>query len=270
MIKISIWILAVLIGYGGFVYCVQRSVIFPRGYTGPAPVADKLPDGVERVWLRIDGNKVETWYLPPLTFPGDGKTPAVIFAHGNAELIDHCREEMLPFGAMGIGVLLVEYPGYGRSQGTPSQHSITAAFTGAHDLLISRNDVDPARIVYFGRSLGGGAVCSLAAEKPPAAMVLVSAFTSIQSMAAKYLVPAFLVRDPFDNLAVIGSFQNPVLIVHGKHDEIVPYRHAVDLQRAAVRGKLVTYDCGHNDCPPDQNLYWQEIKLFLTEAGIIP
>ncbi len=170
---------------------------------------------------------------------------------------------------MGIGLLLVEYPGYGRSTGTPSQQSITNTFVAAYDALVSRKDVDPSRVVLFGRSVGGGAVCSLAMQRPSAALVLMSIFTSIQSMASKFLAPKFLVRDPFNNLEVIKGYKGPVLVIHGRYDSIIPYDHAIHLHRAAKKSRLITYESGHNDCPPDWNQFWKDIKLFLTDNGII-
>jgi hypothetical protein len=256
------------------VYCIlvfafQRQMIFPRSHIGYAPVAlpDNLP--IEKFWLNTADATVESWYIPPTGSPADGRGPALIFAHGNAERIDASTGELVPFTALGIGVLLVEYPGYGQSTGTPSQKSITAAFVAAYDMLAARHDVDPSKIVLYGRSLGGGAVCALAAKRSAAALILASTFTGIRAMASRYLVPAFMVRDPFDNLTVVREFSGPVLIVHGRHDDIIPFHHGTTLQKAARHAILLAYDCGHNDCPPDAERFWRDIANFLREAGII-
>lgn len=166
--------------------------------------------------------------------------------------------------------MLVEYPGYGRSGGRPSQKSITAAFVAAYDAVISREDVDPSKIILFGRSVGGGAVCALAHHRPSAALILVSTFTSIQAMAAKFLTPKFLVRDPFDNLEVVQGYEGPILVIHGRNDRIIPFAHGNRLHRAAKNSQLITYESGHNDCPPDMDQFWQDIELFLTDHKIIP
>jgi hypothetical protein len=139
----------------------------------------------------------------------------------------------------------------------------------AYDALVARKDVDPSRIVLFGRSLGGGAVCALAAKRPSAALILLSTFTSVQSLASHFLVPGFLVLDPFDNLALVGSYSGPVLVVHGSNDNLIPYDHGTALYRAAQRGKMLTYDCRHNDCPPSWDAFWQDVESFLLGAGII-
>jgi hypothetical protein len=170
---------------------------------------------------------------------------------------------------MGMGLLLVEYPGYGRSAGSPSQERITDVFTAAYDTIVKRPAVDASRIVLFGRSLGGGAVCQLADRRPSAAMILMSAFTSARSFAIRYLAPGFLMRDPFDNLAVVKDYPNPILILHGKHDEVVPYRHGKRLHEAAADSNMVTYDSGHNDCPPDWEKFWKDVRRFLAENDIL-
>ena len=93
--------------------------------------------------------------------------------------------------------------------------------------------------------------------------------TSVRSMSARYLVPGFMVRDPFDNLAVVKEYAGPILIIHGRHDNIIPFRHGLALYKAAKKGTLLTYDCGHNDCPPNPVRYWQDVASFLHRAGII-
>lgn len=205
-------------------------------------------------------------YLPPAT--ADKPATAVIFGHGNGELIDYWPNELARFSEMGIGLLIVEYPGYGRSAGSPSQESISETFTRAYDKLAAHPDVDPARIVFFGRSLGGGAVCDLVAKRPAAALILMSCFTSVRSFAIRYLAPSFLIRDPFDNLAVVRDYSGPVLVIHGRFDEIIPFGHGKALHEAARNGKMIAYEAGHNDCPPDWAVFWRDAEEFLKATGI--
>ena len=260
LIRLALVIGLLYAAYCSFLFLVQRHILFP-GRQIPAQ-ATMPPPGIERLWV----GEVEAWWLPP---PGEKPAPAVIFAHGNAELIDHYPAQLADFSQMGMGVLLVEYPGYGRSAGTPSQQSITDAFVQAHDRLATREDVDPSRIVLFGRSLGGGAVCALAEQRPPAAIILLSTFTSVRALAPRFLAPGFLVRDPFDNRAVVASYPGPVLVVHGTRDRIVPYAHGQTLARAAQRGQLLTYEAGHNNCPPDWAEFFAQIQAFLRGCGIL-
>lgn len=268
MVKTVLWALLLYSAYVGFIFLMQRQIMFPRGMIpAPSPDAGKVP-GREQLWLNTSSGRVEAWYLPPAT-PPQRPGPAVIFAHGNGELIDFWPNELTPFRQMGIGVLLVEYPGYGRSEGSPSQRSITAAFVAAYDLLKQRPDIDPDRIVLFGRSIGGGAVCALAQARPSAALILMSTFINVSAFAKNFLVPPFLVRDPFDNLAVVKSYPKPILFIHGKQDDVIPYRHGLTLYQAAPNAKLLSYDCRHNDCLPGLGTFWQDVETFLREAVIL-
>ncbi len=268
--KIGLLVVLAYLGYCCLLFLAQRQMLFPRHLSGgpvTAPGAD-----VAVVWLDTPEGRVEAWFLPAQTGgnPHPGSRPALLFAHGNAERIDLWADAFGAITRRGVGVLLVEYPGYGRSQGAPSQQSITRTMQAAHDYLCGRRDVDPDRIVLLGRSIGAGAVCSLALQSPPAALVLLSAFTSTRAMAYRYLAPGFLIRDPFDNLAAVSAYPGPVLVVHGRRDEIIPYAHGVALSRAAARGRLITYEAGHNDCPPDWERFCSDLIDFLVETGIQP
>ncbi len=267
LIKTASWALFLYIAYCGFLFLIQRHLLFPRFLVETPSPMEKI-SSLERIWVNTSFGRVETWFLPPPH--GTVKpAPTVIFAHGNGELIDFWPHELKPFNRLGIGVLLVEYPGYGRSDGTPSQRSIHETFVSAYDALASREDVDSSRMILFGRSVGGGAVCALAADRPSAALILMSTFLSARSFASKYLAPGFLVRDPFDNLTAVKAYPAPVLVIHGKRDDIIPYGHGTTLYHAAQHGKMLSYDCGHNDCPPNWDLFFQDVASFLHEAGIL-
>ena len=256
------------------VYCIlmfvmQRVMLFPRGMIGVPSGGPPKIKGLETLWLNTSYGKVESWYLPPTGEKEVHPAPVVIFAHGNGELIDFWPQELSRFNEMGMGLLLVEYPGYGRSEGKPSEDSISETFLMAYDLISKRNDVDPERVILLGRSLGGGAVCAIAANRPSAAMILMSSFTSVKAFAPRYLAPKFLVRDPFDNLSVVKSYPNPILIIHGNRDEVIPYSHGRKLYQAAKSAKMITYRSGHNDCPPDWEVFWRDIESFLRDNKIL-
>jgi len=268
LVKIVTWTLFIYLAYCGLLFLVQRQMLFPRYLVEPPSQNEDIPF-VEKIWIETGTGKIEAWFLPPDPVNKATPAPAVIFAHGNGELIDFWPHELKKFNRIGIGVFLVEYPGYGRSQGTPSQKNITEAFNRAYDVLIERPDVDPTKIILFGRSVGGGAVCALAAQRPSAALILMSAFISVRSFAKRYLAPAVLIRDPFDNLSVVREYKEPTLVIHGKFDEVIPYSHGMTLYRASPNATMITYKSGHNDCPPNWKVFWQDIESFLHRYGII-
>jgi pimeloyl-ACP methyl ester carboxylesterase len=252
----------------GLLFLGQRRIIFPRHFIPDVPAEKVPPAGVERLWIKTPHATVEAWLLPPDRTPPSGRYPAAIFAHGNAELIDFWLPELRSLTRLGVGVLLVEYPGYGRSTGNPSMDSITQTFAAAYDTLVARRQVDASKIVLIGRSLGGAAACALAGSRPSAAMILMSTFTSVRDM-APFWVPGFLIRDPFDNLAVVRSYRKPVFIIHGRQDRTIPYDHAIELHRTAPQSTLLGVNAGHNDCPPDWAVFWRAVADFLQRAGLI-
>jgi pimeloyl-ACP methyl ester carboxylesterase len=269
MFRILFLVVFAYLAYLALMFVMQRRMLFPRHFTPAAadPPAD-IP-GLEQVWLDTDFGPVESWLLLP-DRTNEKPWPLVIYAHGNGELIQYWPRELKPFCDLGLALLLVEYPGYGRSAGSPTEASIRQAFIAAWDTVTRRPDIDETRVVLFGRSVGGGAVCQLAAHRPSAALILMSAFTSVRAFAGRYLAPPFLILDPFDNLAVVKEYDGPVLIIHGRHDGIVPYAHGRALHEAAPGSRMITYDAGHNSCPPSWSQFWRDVGEFLRESGIEP
>ena len=253
--------------YALLVFLMQRQMLYPGRYirvSGPPP-AGIVPLAV----VTVAGHD-NAWFMPPFKRRPGERRPLVIFFHGNGEVTDYLPEQAEGFRELGMGVLLVEYPGFGRSPGKPNEKSITETALAAYDAVLRREEVDPQRIVLFGRSLGGGAACALAARRPSAALILQSTFSSTRPFARSFLVPSFLVRDLFDNGAVVAAYRQPVLLFHGSGDTTIPPEHSRQLQRLAPRARLVEFPCGHNDFPPDWNEFYRIIAAFLKAAGVVP
>ncbi len=255
--------------YAGLLFVAQRHLLFPGQHLEPVSDVTASFPRLERYWLTVSDGRVEAWYLPPRRWSDTVPGPALIFTHGNGELIDFWPEDLSRFRDLGIGVMLVEYPGYGRSSGSPSQKSITQAVVAAYDLLTERPDVDPRRIIVYGRSVGGGAACALVREREVAALILQSTFTSVASFAKRFLLPPFLVLDDFDNLEAVASYGGPVLVIHGARDDQIPYAHGVALSRVAANGSFLSYDCVHDDCGPSRTEFWSDVSTFLDEHGLL-
>ncbi len=245
----------------------QSGCLFERRTLFPAPViADgtnvTLDSRSRRLWFDTPRARTEAFFLPA---NAAGEGPLVIYTHSNGELIDHWADEFEILRESGVSVLLVEYPGYGRSSGTPSQNSITGSLVAAYDWAVAQPTVDPLRIVGYGRSLGGGVICALARERSLAAMILESTFTSVRDTSDRYGVPGFLFRSRFDSLSTVRSFPGPILLLHGERDNFIPVRHARRLQAAAPRSELQVMPCGHLDCPRS----WPRITDFLRRHRLL-
>jgi fermentation-respiration switch protein FrsA (DUF1100 family) len=247
------------------VLLLQRAIIFP---IRAIPLPRAPPPGGETWWLETANGAVEARFLPGLRASAERPAPLVVFTHGNGELIDYWVADMAPYQQAGFNVLLPEYRGYGRSAGRPSQKGIVSDSLAFLSRAQARPEVDPDRLVFHGRSLGGGVACALAAVRAPSALVLQSTFSSLALMAWQSMgVPRLLVRDPFDNASVVSDLDVPLLVIHGRHDEVIPYAQGQALAAASRNGRLVTREYGHNDLPMDSG-FWQEVLAFLGESGL--
>ena len=265
MRRVSVVLMAVVSGIVALAYGCQRRILFPGGgEVASTPLAQQVPGAISLDVPHDDGRSEGVLLL------GDGVDragPVVVFAHGNGELIDGWVSALRPYRSRGVSVALLEYRGYGRSDGSASQQALIEDHSSFMDLLKARPEVDPARIVYHGRSLGGGVLAGLAARHPPRAMILESTFTSIADVAwDAFWVPAFLVRDPFDSAAALAGWAGPSLVMHGRADGVVPFSHGEALG-ARPDATFWARDCGHDDCPRDA-AYWRAIDALLVRSGI--
>ncbi|HET9485623.1 MAG TPA: alpha/beta hydrolase [Xanthomonadales bacterium] len=252
-------VLAAYAAYCALLFSQQRAMMFPGATMRIAPDEPRPPPGVRSVRFAGGG---EAWFRPPATVPG----PIVVFAHGNAELIDDGEDVLAGCAAHGLGTLLVEYPGYGRTRGDPSLASLDAAFDAAYDWLAAQPEVDPARIHALGRSVGTGVAARLATRRDVAALVLQSPFTRVADFAWRMGVPPWFVRDPYDNLEAVARYPGPVLVLHGRRDDVIPFAMGEAVARASPRATLVPMDCAHNDCPDDAADYWRTVARFVDAA----
>lgn len=253
---------------GSAITRLQRAMLFPREYTRPLPTG-RPPPGLEQWWIDSPDGPVEVWFLPGDRVDSAHPGPAVVFTHGNAELIDQWPHALARYRELGVSVLLPEYRGYGRSAGAPSEAAIAEDLRAVHDRLLDHPAVDAERLVYHGRSLGGGAACTRLDERPPRALILESTFTSVPAVAAGMFVPGFLIADRFENLEAVRRYDGPLLIFHGLSDRLIPVQHGRDLAAAHPNSELVLYACGHNDLPPPNSDYWARIESFLRRHGIV-
>ena len=262
------WLLLVLVVLGGLasvILLIQRAIIFP---IHAIPVPGASAPGGETWWVETKAGKVEARFLLGAGATSENPGPLVVFHHGNAELIDYWVADLDPYLQAGISVLLPEYRGYGRSAGSPSQNGIVEDSLAFLDRAVARPEVDPDQLIFHGRSIGGGVACALAAEYPPRALVLQSTFTSLAHMAWLTMgVPRLLIRDPFDNAAAVSQLDVPLLVIHGRQDEMIPYAQGQALAELSSQARLLTLESGHNDLRMNAE-FWQNVLGFLAEVGI--
>jgi pimeloyl-ACP methyl ester carboxylesterase len=255
-------------------YAVVVGVLAPRAmFPGPVELPAPTPPAhprLERWAIAIDDGQVEAFFFAA---PHASAGPAVVFAHGNGESIDGWVGRLDFYLEHGVSVLLIEYRGYGRSAGTASATAIVDDAERFLDMLARRPEVDPAQIIFHGRSIGSGVLCALAKRRPPQALVLESAFTSLDGFVRALLLPPLVLgAGRFDNLGAVRALADrrlPMLIMHGDHDEIFPLPMAHQLAAAGgAQATLKVHPCGHNNC--DRDLVRRDIDAFLNQLSRRP
>ena len=257
--------LAVVLGYGAIAalmwFAQERLMFYPRGSVGrPSP-----PPGwqIEEVELPVrDGTRL----AGVLVRPNASRGPLVIYFGGNAEEVtESAAASHETYGER--AVLLVNYRGYGRSEGSPGETGLVADALELYDWAARRADVDPARIALHGRSLGTGVAVQLAAARPVACIVLTSPFASALDVARNaypWLPVSLLMRHPFDSLKHAPQLKVPALVLMGATDDIIPAKESERL--AAAWGgpveRLQLEGFGHNDLAMHPK-YHEAIRRFL-------
>ncbi len=268
-VLLSLLIIPVLVylGLALALFLLQAKFIFP----GTARSAPTTPPPSEVTVLTRDigdGELVEAWFAPGAAISDERPGPCVIYFHGNGELIDDAFDHMRPYLDIGVSLLLVEYRGFGRSGGAPTQAGVVDDAVAFRQMLLQRADVDPDRLFYHGRSLGGGVACALADRHTPTGLILESTFTSIASFASRYAMPTFLVRHPFRNDHVLPTLDAPVLLLHGESDTLIDPSHSRTLESLAPNARLVMMPGAHNDFPTDPEQYWSTVRAFVPSATL--
>lgn len=262
------------IGYGLWLFTLlmlQERLIFPS-YLASWAVTSTVPRGAEVVTLTAeDGSKVPAWLFRPEVVDSDDPVPVLVWFHGNAEVIDQVAgyREIELFRELGLAVLIPEFRGYGRAEGSPTQEAIVSDMVRFVASLDEQKGLDTTQVVYLGRSLGGGVAVAVAERRAPKALILQSTFTSIASFATRYLAPEALVRHPFRTDEVLPALDVPVLIFHGRADQVVPVEHGRAIAKLAKRGEYIEDDSDHFNLPRDWAAYTKVLRDFLLAEGVL-
>ncbi|MGF1577747.1 MAG: alpha/beta hydrolase [Gemmataceae bacterium] len=223
------------------------------------------PEGYvkEDIMLPLDdGTKIHAWWCPK-----DEAKSVMLIAHGNAGNLSH-RSFVVPLwqSKLDASVVMFDYPGYGKSEGSPTESGCYESGEVVYNWLVQEKKLSPKTIVFFGRSLGSGIMTYLATKHDHKALVLSSPFTSLPD-AAQRLYPYFpvrlLMRNRFPNLSRVSQCRSPIFLIHGEADSLIPISHSEKLYSAANEPKkfvrLAWHD--HNHVMPEE--VYEEVAEFL-------
>ncbi len=251
-----------------------RFIFFPSSVIETTPKAFNL--NYLEVWLPVttaEGKveKVHGWWIPATTT--NAKT--LLYLHGNGINIGANAAHAYRFHQMGFAVLIIDYRGYGLSEGNfPSEETVYQDATTAWDYLVKQQQIQPSNIFIYGHSLGGAIAINLATQHPEAAGLIVnSSFTSIADVVNSggqfRLFPVELILNQrFESIKKIKSLQMPVLFIHGTDDTVIPFNMSKQLYVAAPKPKqlFIVPNAGHNNTAQIAGLkYFETVKIFVSQ-----
>ncbi len=258
-------LLAAAVGYAAvavLVWLLQEKLIFYPREAAPPPPAPAGWRIEEVIHVAADGTRL----AGVLVLPPAERSPLVIYFGGNAEEVTaYASDAERTYGPR--AALLVNYRGYGRSQGRPGEKALVADGIELYDWAARRPDIDPQRIALHGRSLGTGVATQVAAARPVRCVVLTSPYASLVDVAREFypwLPVALLLRHRFDSAALAPGLRAPALVLVGEADDLVPPHHSHKL--AAAWGgpveRVSLEGFGHNDIDVNPR-YAAAIRAFL-------
>jgi len=230
----------------GALYFMQESMLyFPDRNIVATPEYSGL--AYEEISVKTqDGVTISGWYIPS----GDEKG-VLLFCHGNAGNISHRLRSVEIFHSLGLSVLIFDYRGYGKSEGKPTESGTYLDGEAAWSYLVEVKGKSPARIILFGRSLGGAVAAEVALRKAPAGLIIESSFTSVAELGKKFYpwAPVDLIaRYKYATIDKVGAITCPKLIIHSRGDELIPFDQGRKLyEKASPPKEFLEIRGGHND-----------------------
>jgi fermentation-respiration switch protein FrsA (DUF1100 family) len=214
-----------------------------------------------------DEIKIHGWYIPE-----DSAPYTLLFCHGNAGNISHRLESIKQFHDFGLNVFIFDYRGYGQSGGGTTEQGTHLDAEAAWNYLTNEKNISPQNIILFGRSLGAAIACQLATQQNAAALIMESAFMSVPKLAAQiypFLPVRWLSRFQYNNLENIQKISYPVLFIHSRQDEIIPFSHGKRLFSVANPPKqfLEIYGSHNDGFYVSREIYEKGIKEFLEKLS---
>lgn len=213
-----------------------------------------------------DGVNLHGWFIPH-----QHARLTVLFLHGNGGNIADRVDKLSILHKRGVNVFILDWRGYGKSAGAPSEQGIYRDARAAYDMLVSEKQLEGRRILLYGESLGSAAAIECAASRQVGGVILEGAFSSGQDMARRLYpwIPGFLLKGSYDSINKIARIDAPLLFLHSPEDEIVPYGLARKLFEAAAEPKsFISLQGGHNSLFYDAaQEYTQALQEFIDRIG---
>lgn len=251
-----------LLGYLGL---VLFALVFANSMVFPAPPPGYSDSPEIRKFTLPGGERLSLLYLEVPESPY-----LVYYHHGNGEDLEGIRPRLEALRELGLSVLAWDYPGYGTSEGRPSEARVLEAADRIWQSLPEQFGFPPERTLLYGRSLGGGPATWLAHRYRAAGLILEGTFTSTFRVVTRIRI---LPWDLFDNLSRIDQLQCPVLFLHGTLDDTVPFEHSRTLHARASGPKSYAWfeGGGHNDLFDGYpEVYASSISRFLESLPPVP
>jgi hypothetical protein len=250
--------------------CMQGRILYlPHvpGRTLAMTPTDARMDYEDVAIETVDGVTLHGWFIVGQS------SQVLLFFHGNAGNISHRLASIRQFRNLGFSVLIIDYRGYGQSDGRPTESGIYRDADAAWRYLTETRGVRPNDVVIFGRSLGASVAARLATQQQPLALIVESSFTSVPDIAQElcpWLPVRWLIRLSHATRDYVRDVRCPVLIVHSRDDEIIPFHHGQAIFAAAPEPRtLLPLRGTHNDAfLRDERSYIEGLSTFLT--GLSP
>lgn len=274
ILEVLLWTLAAFVA--GYIlllvmlYFLQSKMMYyPAREIGATPRNIGLE--FEDVYFRLDsGDKMHGWHIPENT-----SEYTLLFFHGNAGNMSGRLDTIRLFHGLGLNVFIVDYPGYGNSEGSPTEESTYKCGQEAYHYLVKQRRTPPEKIIVMGRSLGGPVAAQLAATNRTGGLILESTFTSASDLAVE-LYPVFpvkqIMRYSYPTTKYLQQVSVPVMVTHSIDDEVVPFHHGEEIFKAAGEPKTFfrmrgRHGAGHLESGA---AYKEAIEQFLSANIKIP
>lgn len=252
-------------------YFMQPSMIF---FPNSEMEATPRDWGLDYEDLKLDsnGHKIHAWWIPSADKKEAGANTLIYF-HGNAGNISHRRESILSFHNMALDQIIIDYSGYGLSEGVAGEQAMYQDAMAAWRYLTLTRKIPPKQIVLFGRSLGGAVAADLALRlqptQAPAGLILESTFTSAKQMAKRVfpLLSAIIYkRFKFDTYRKLHNYPGPLLVIHAPEDEVIPFHMGKQNFAQAGRNKTFVELHGSHDTAflINEKAHSQAIMQFIS------